>query len=150
MLSSMFNSSTIPILEQVVNFTESRHGVLAGNVANLDTPGYKTRDLSPALFQESLKEAIDVRNHPVRPSFDTRELGIESATSTQQHEAKQLAAFSKVKDSMLSILRHDGDDVSMEQQVNEITKNQQQHNMAVSIMSAQFRLLRTAITERVA
>lgn len=150
MLSSMFNSSTIPILEQVVNFTESRHGVLAGNVANLDTPGYKTRDLSPALFQESLKEAIDVRNHPVRPNFDSRELGIESATSTQQHEAKQLAAFSKVKDSMRSILRHDGDDVSMEQQVNEITKNQQQHNMAVSIMSAQFRLLRTAITERVA
>ena len=47
MLSSMFQSSTIPVLEQVVNFTEARHGVLAGNVANLDTPGYKTRDLSP-------------------------------------------------------------------------------------------------------
>ena len=40
-----------PVLEQVVNFTEARHGVLAGNIANLDTPGYKTRDLSPELFQ---------------------------------------------------------------------------------------------------
>jgi flagellar basal-body rod protein FlgB len=150
MLSSMFNSSTIPVLEQVVNFTEARHGVLAGNVANLDTPGYKTRDLSPALFQESLKEAIETRNEPVTPTYDSRSFGQESVGGTQQHEAKQLAAFSKVRDSMKSILRHDGDDVSMEQQVNEIVKNQQQHNLAVNIMSAQFRLLKTAITERVA
>ena len=55
MLSSMFQSSTLPVLEQVVNFTEARHGVLAGNIANLDTPGYKTRDLSPELFQERLE-----------------------------------------------------------------------------------------------
>jgi len=150
MLSSMFNSSTIPVLEQVVNFTEARHGVLAGNVANLDTPGYKTRDLSPALFEKSLKEAIEVRRQPVVENFDSRSMAIDSATRTQQHEAKQLAAFSKVRDSMRSVLRHDGDDVGLEQQVNEITKNQQQHNLAVSIMSSQFRLLKTAITERVA
>jgi flagellar basal-body rod protein FlgB len=61
-----------------------------------------------------------------------------------------LAAFDKVKDSMRSILRHDGDDVGMEQEINEIVKNQQQHNLAINIMSAQFRLLRAAITERVA
>lgn len=149
MLSSMFNASTIPVLEQVVNFTESRHGVLAGNVANLDTPGYKTRDLSPEQFQQSLKDAIDTRNQPVEP-FDSRSFGLTSAENTYQREAKQAAAFGKVKDSMKSILRHDGDDVSMEQQVNEITKNQQQHNLAINIMSAQFRLLRAAITERVA
>ena len=61
-----------------------------------------------------------------------------------------MAAFRKVEDSMKSILRHDDDDVSMEQQVNEMVKNQQQHNLAINIMSAQFRLLRAAITERVA
>jgi flagellar basal-body rod protein FlgB len=149
MLSSIFQSSTIPVLEQVVNFTEARHGVLAGNVANLDTPGYKTRDLSPALFQERLKEAIEVRKQPVTP-YDSRSFGLTSVDSAQKHEADQLAAFSKVKDSMKSILRHDGDDVSMEQQINEIVKNQQQHNLAINIMSAQFRLLKTAITERVA
>ena len=55
MLSSLFQSSSLPVLEQVVNFTEARHGVLAGNIANLDTPGYKTRDLSPALFQQRLQ-----------------------------------------------------------------------------------------------
>jgi flagellar basal-body rod protein FlgB len=149
MLSSIFQSSTIPVLEQVVNFTEARHGVLAGNVANLDTPGYKTRDLSPALFQEKLKQAIDTRNQPLTP-YDSRSFGLGSTDNVRKHEADQTAAFRKVKDSMKSILRHDGDDVSMEQQINEIVKNQQQHNLAINIMSAQFRLLKAAITERVA
>ena len=138
MLSSVFQSSTLPVLEQVVNFTEARHGVLAGNIANLDTPGYKTRDLSPALFQEQLKKAVDTRHEPVAP-YDSRSFGLTSAEPSHERETKQLAAFNKVKDSMKSILRHDGDDVSMEQQVNELVKNQQQHNLAINIMSAQFR-----------
>ena len=58
MLSNMFDSSTVPVLEQVVNFTQARHGVLAGNIANLDTPGYKTRDISPEEFQSRLREAV--------------------------------------------------------------------------------------------
>ena len=150
MLSSMFQSSTIPVLEQVVNVTEARHGVLAGNVANLDTPGYKTRDLSPQLFQEKLKEAIETRDQPVSPTYNSNSLGLSSAYNAAGRESKQLAAFRKVEESTRSILRHDGDDVSMENQINEIVKNQQQHNLAINIMSAQFRLLRAAITERVA
>ena len=149
MLSSIFQSSTIPALEQVVNFTEARHGVLAGNIANLDTPGYKTRDLSPQQFQQALKEAIDVRKHPVLP-YDSRSFDGSFTENARNQDTAKIAAMSKVKDSMKSILRHDGDDVSMEQQVNELVKNQQQHNLAINIMSAQFRLLKAAITERVA
>ena len=150
MLPSIFQSSTIPVLEQVVNFTEARHGVLAGNVANLDTPGYKTRDLSPALFQQRLKEAIETKNEPVSPTSLGDVADLSPGSMPVRQETRQIAAFDKVKDSMKSILRHDGDDVSMETQVNEMMKNQQQHNLAINIMSAQFRLLRAAITERVA
>ena len=150
MLSSMFQSSSLPVLEQVVNFTEARHGVLAGNIANLDTPGYKTRDLSPEMFQQRLKEAIETKNQPISPTALGDVADLSPNYAAERHEDKQLAAFGKVKDSMKSILRHDGDDVSMEKQVNEMMKNQQQHNLAINIMSAQFRLLRAAITERVA
>ena len=150
MLSSLFQSSSLPALEQVVNFTEARHGVLAGNIANLDTPGYKTRDLSPELFQQRLQEAIETKNQPISPTLLGDVADLSPNYAAERHEDKQLAAFGKVKDSMKSILRHDGDDVSMEKQVNEMMKNQQQHNLAIGIMSAQFRLLRAAITERVA
>ena len=149
MISSMFNASSLPVLEQVVNFTEARHGVLAGNIANLDTPGYKTRDLSPQLFQERLQQAIETRRQPDSQRYE----GDPFATPEQQaihREKRELAAMRKVEESMKSILRHDQVDVSMEEQVNEIVKNQQEHNLAIGIMSAQFRLLRAAITERVA
>ena len=68
MSGGLFQASTIPVLEQAVNFGQARHNVLAGNLANIDTPGYKARDLSTALFQNRLKEAIETRNSPT--SYD--------------------------------------------------------------------------------
>ena len=150
MLSSIFQSSSLPVLEQVVNFTEARHGVLAGNIANLDTPGYKTRDLSPELFQKRLKEAIETRHEPITQNYDGTPTIVDPNRTGENRKAREMAAFRKVADTAKSILRHDGVDVSMEKQINEIVKNQQQHNLAIGIMSAQFRLLRAAITERVA
>ena len=150
MLSSIFQSSSLPVLEQVVNFTEARHGVLAGNIANLDTPGYKTRDLSPALFQERLKTAIETRRQPATHNYEGIPTLIDPTYNAEKQKTRELAAFRKVDDATKSVLRHDDGDVSMEKQINEIVKNQQQHNLAIGIMSAQFRLLRAAITERVA
>jgi flagellar basal body rod protein FlgB len=46
------------------------------------------------------------------------------------------------------MLRHDDNNSSLEEQVTEIAKNHAQHNLALSLMTAQFRLLRAAITER--
>jgi flagellar basal-body rod protein FlgB len=150
MLSSLFQSSTVPLLEQVVNFTEARHGVLAGNIANLDTPGYRTRDLSPALFQAELKDAIESQRAAAQPAYEGDPFARSPGLSARRRADAQLAAFQKVEESMPSMLRHDEGDVGMEQQISEIVKNQQQHNLAIGIMSAQFRLLRAAITERVA
>ncbi len=48
-----------------------------------------------------------------------------------------------------SILYHDQSNDGVEFQVTEMVKNQMQHNLALSIMTSQFRLLQTAISERV-
>lgn len=157
MLSTLFGTSSVPLLEQVVNFTEARHGVLAGNIANLDTPGYKTRDLSPELFQQKLQEAVEASHSSSAPTYGYGSYGngnygygaSQSANSAGRAD-RNFAAFDHVKDSYQSILRHDGVNVSMENQINEVVKNQQEHNLAVGILSNQFRLLRAAISERVA
>ena len=149
MLSTLFTSSSIPLLEQVVNFTEARHGVLAGNIANLDTPGYRTRDLSPEMFHTRLKEAIEARHAAKTQNYGYGYYG-PSSTRRSDSSDPNWEPFQHVKDSMKSILRHDNDDVSMEHQINEMVKNQTEHNLAINIMSAQFRLLRAAVTERVA
>ena len=62
MLPTLFDNTTIPILQEVASFAQARHHVLAGNIANVDTPGYRVRDLSVDTFQERLKEADCARN----------------------------------------------------------------------------------------
>ena len=112
-----------------------RHSILASNVANIDVPGYRTRDLPPESFQARLREAIDVR--------DNWSLG--SADPAGVAHSDPVAA---VKSSVKGILQHDDTNVNLEQQIAEITKNQLQHNLALTIMANQFRLLEAAISER--
>jgi flagellar basal-body rod protein FlgB len=133
----MFQSTTIPLLEQAVNFAQARHGVLVGNVANLDTPGYRVRDLSVETFRERLREAIEARRQQQEP------------VSSGLLRPDPDEAMRRVRDSLRSILYHDDSDVGIEQQVLEISKNQYMHNVAISIMASQFRLLQAAIAERV-
>lgn len=134
MISNLFNSTTIPVLEQVVNFAQMRHQILAGNIANLDTPGYRTRDLSSDKFEASLRQAIDTRN--------------EQQTASFAPQADALNPFAPVKAGLEGILRHDNDNVGLEQQLMEMAKNQMQHNLALTIMNNQLQLIGAAISER--
>jgi flagellar basal-body rod protein FlgB len=145
MMPSMFDSSTLPVLEQVVNFSQARHNVLAGNIANLDTPGYRTRDISPDEFRNRLKEAVEESRRPSADSISS----VHSATVGSDFDSEPAKnPFRVVKDSLNSILRHDDGNVSMEQQIAELSKNQMQHNLAVNLLASQFRLLQAAISER--
>lgn len=133
----IFKSTTVPVLQEVIGFAQARHEVLAGNLANVTTPGYQVRDLSVDTFQNRLREAIELQD-------ESGATVVPGEISKQRDQAMQA-----VRDSTRDILYHDGSDVGMEQQVLEISKNQYMHNMAISIMSTQFRMLATAISERV-
>lgn len=137
MLSGLFESSTIPVLEQVVNFAETRHGILAGNLANLDTPGYQVRDLSPQVFESRLKQAINDR--------DQQHVRISQNNVTQSVQD----SFGKISGDLEDFLYHDESTGNLETQVAAITKNQMQHNLALSILTSQFRLLQAAVSEKV-
>ena len=137
MYEGIFSSTTIPILEQVVNFAQARHTVLAGNIANMDTPGYKSRDLSVEDFQIRLKKAIEAGRRPNTPR------------SPGEPVAEREERLADVAKNPTSILHHDENDVGVEHQVTEMVKNQIRHNMALAIMTNQFRLLQTAISGRV-
>lgn len=137
MLNSILAGSTVGVLEQVAAFAEARHGLLAGNIANLDTPGYKTRDLSLDTFRERLQAAITAQKTeqtPISPGM------IGGGEGDPMRE---------VKETMKTILFHDQSDVGLEQQVTELANNQFMHSVAIALMNQQFRQLETAISERV-
>lgn len=146
MFDGIFQSTTIPIMEQVVGFTEARQNVLAGNIANLDTPGYKVRDLSMEDFQGRLKRAVNTRNH--RAAYRSPGEGPVGTSGSRGVNITPVSNIASVAKDSKTIMRHDGDNVGMEFQVSEMVKNQLQHNMALSIMISQFRLLQAAISEK--
>ncbi len=135
-MEGIFSSTSIPVLSQVVQFAQTRHHILAGNIANLDTPGYRVRDLSPERFHARLKEAIHRRDEKT------------GSAPLSNSRALRGDPFKDVSDSMKSILYHDDSNVGIEQQIKEIAKNQATHNMAIAIMASQFQLLKVAISER--
>ncbi|GAA5510691.1 flagellar basal body rod protein FlgB [Novipirellula caenicola] len=130
----LFKSTTIPALEQSLTFSERRHELLAGNIANLDTPGYRSRDLDESEFQNALAESI-------QDSRRTRPTDSIGAVTRDDIYAGPRAASEQV-------VFHDGSDVSLESQITEIAKNQHLHGLAITTMRSQFSLLRAAITER--
>lgn len=130
----IFNQTTIPALEQSITFAQRRHELLAGNLANLDTPDYRARDLDVGDFQNALAESIEkAQSTPAS----------KSVTATTRDDI-----YSGPRRATEQIVFHDGSDVSLEHQVTELAKNQHMHGLAVTTMRSQFALLRAAITER--
>lgn len=128
----IFQATTIPALEQTLTFSQKRHELLTGNVANLDTPGYRAKDLDVGDFQNALAESID-----------RHQKAIESGQPLTRDDIR-----SGPRDAMEQVVYHDQSDVSLEQQVSEVAKNEHMHALAITTMRSQFALLRAAITER--
>ena len=137
MLPNLFSSTSIPALGEVLNFAQARHTVLTGNIANVNTPGYRLRDLSQTEFQQKLKEAIAASqqyNEPMSPGLAYSEPG---------------DPMRQVRSSLENLIYHDDTNIDLEKQVAEMTKNHLLHNFALTVMTDQFQLLQTAISERV-
>lgn len=137
MLPALWQHTPIPILSEVLHFAQARHTVLAGNLANVNTPGYRVRDLSQTEFQQRLKEAI--AQLQTRPVGDSPGL-----LSTEPDEPLR-----QVRSSLENLLYHDDTNIDLEKQVAEMTKNHLLHSLALSILTQQFQLLQSAISERV-
>ncbi|MCL2743311.1 MAG: hypothetical protein FWE67_05625 [Planctomycetaceae bacterium] len=135
---AIFHGTTVPVLEQVVNFDEARQALLAGNLANFDTPLYQARDLDVGTFKKKLADAIERKNAPpghFGPEYPLKK-GRSSAVGGDWPIDHQ-------------ILYHDLNNVGMEFQVTEMAKNNIEFNTALSLMRHQLALLQTAISERV-
>jgi flagellar basal-body rod protein FlgB len=132
MITGLFQSTTIPVLQEVVSFAQARQAVLAGNIANIDTPGYQARDFSVEDFHARLKQAIDDRDDP-------------EVRSPGEAELPPKPLIAEVAKSSRMVLRHDMGNVDMESQVTEMVKNQIEHSTALAVLTDQFRQLQTAI-----
>lgn len=128
-----------PALVKTLAFQESRLKMIAENIANAQTPGYRTKQLDVAGFQQSLREALTARKARPDRGFEVRS-GSEVTTDEQ--------GFLKVTPSeepVENVLFHDGTDVSIEQQMADLAQTGLLSDLAGKLLQNRFEGLRKAI-----
>lgn len=89
---SMFDRSVLNCTKNVLDYLSVRQRVVASNVANVNTPGYKTREVSFASVLESKNDALRLkmsRTHARHfPKGEHDSAGIETYYSYAPHNPK--------------------------------------------------------------
>lgn len=152
MIDQVLNSKTLPLLEKMAAFTERRQDVLAGNIANIDTPTYKMRDLPVAQFQQALSEAVALKEQLHQPAAqESLAMPVTLAGETGKTELEKLfprELFQAQVASPQNLNFQDDNNRSIESQVMNMTKNSMMQEFAVEVMMAQLNQLLTVISER--
>lgn len=114
----MIDNPAVERLGRFLDLTAYRASVIAGNMANVDTPGFHTRDIN---FRAELQRAsADPDVVPMTPAA---------------HEVRGLNQ------------RPDGNNVSLERESLLLAETQLKFRTAVQLLRAEFRRLSTAINE---
>lgn len=144
LLENLLNRGSMPVLQQVMAFTEARHEVLANNISNFDTVDYKMQDLPAEEFYTELRRAIDCRDRrgataplEMRPTRHFR----------WDRWGKLHAQPAELTDN--NILFQDGNNRFVEKQMSQITKNALRHNVTVELLRGQYAGLAMAISGRI-
>ena len=138
-LSEITNRGNIPVLEKLMAFAEARQRMLAENIANIDMPGYKTKQLDPAVFQAAMRRAIDERStHPGAP--------LELPATDQFHEDEMgHLVVTPVTEPAQNILFHDRTNARIETLMAQVAENVMTYNLASQLLKNSFDGLKTAI-----
>jgi len=126
-IDRLLNQGAEPMLEETLRFSEARGRLIAENVANISTPGFKQKDLSVEKFQHLLADraAQAEQSPPGSTAFD--DIGLD------------------VENTHRGILFHDGQNRSMEGLMSDMAKNALMHNLAIELLRRQFQTLEMAI-----
>lgn len=155
----LFGKSTLPVASEVINMTETRHKEIVNNIANMDTPYYKARDINTKEFSQVLGEAIDERKsaHPWRFRMGSSRdvLGRKSYYDYHFRNMRDLTeghiktGFRVNKRQDDTIMRHDQNNVTPEGEMARLAKNSITHKTFFAIAKDKFSQLEGAIRLRV-
>lgn len=110
-------------MSAMAGHAEKRHALIAENIANADTPGFKARDLQPfsEIFQKSKMNGVDVKT---------------LAADVQKMETADIAS-------------PNGNTVSLEQQTMLAAQTKGDHEMALVVYRKALEMMKMAIGKNI-
>ena len=129
-----FEDNNMQTMERFLDLAVQRQGLIASNVANIDTPGYKTVDIS---FEHELHEAVaapqigngvtNARHIPVAPTNTRRPAAANEVTGLT--------------------IRNDQNNVNIDREMGQLSSNAMKFSMVAQLLLGKFRTLKAAIQE---
>ena len=120
--NNMYNG--INLLGKSLNASLLRHNVISENIANEDTPGYKRKDVK---FESLLQESL---------------LSNKSSTIDLNSITPQV-----IVDNENMSYRLDGNNVNIDTEMTELTKNQIRFNVLINQVSNNFSRIKTVLSK---
>lgn len=132
MQNSRLFDNTYKFLGKSLNVSSFRHSLLSGNVANMDTIGYKPKDLD---FQKTLQKQVE---------------GLPPKEVATTHE-KHIHDFDINRDIKGSTFNNSDtfhlDTVDIDEQMANIAENNIKYRSSVELMTRKMRILKYSIDE---
>jgi flagellar basal-body rod protein FlgB len=123
MINALFVQPGYESAKKMMDVTALRHEAIASNISNLETPNYKRIDLS-ASFESELKQALSSGNTDQLLSLNPS-LAVDATAVSQNH---------------------DGNTVTLEQELLEMNQNTLAHALETQLVTGEMLKLRMAIT----
>ncbi len=129
--------TTIQTLASALNFRQLRQDVISANVANAETPGYKSKVLE---FEEALARAIDID-------------GLESMKADDKRHFKMgSGGFAMLEPSIYEdpngISSPDGNTVDRDQEMAKMAENKILYDASVQLLNKKLAMLRQVLSDQ--
>lgn len=124
------------LLEKSINASWARNEVISQNLANVDTPNYKRKDVT---FEEYLNESLDSKS-------------LEGITTDERHIPIKSKNIDKIKpeitqDNSDTSMRIDGNNVDIDSEMAYLAKNTIQYNSLIQMINNNFSKIKNVISD---
>ena len=137
-LESVTNRGATPALIQTLSFAQARHRMLAENIANWQTPGFKAKQLDARAFQGALREALEEKGKDgFKPLMirSTKQFGTEGGR----------LRVTPTEGPAANVLFHDGTNGSIDRMMTDLADNAMVYQAATQLLKGNLDGIRKAI-----
>lgn len=147
-MKQLFDATT-GILERAINLRSKRNSVLAGNIANVDTPDYRPRDIKFKKLMESCMQSSGapgpISTHTAHLDAGDGKPALLAVTDPRHFHAGQ--TDEKKSAVEFSTERGVPNSIDLDEEMAKLSANNLQYQAAVSALIKKFEGLMNAITE---
>lgn len=121
-------SNTFSVLEKSLDYSSAKEKVISQNIANVDTPNYKAKDVVKNSFQGALEASIEAYR------TDSRHLNFRNSTNSSIIVTQQNGTYN-----------NNGNSVDMDKEMSDLATNQIYYNALADRLSGKFSSLQNVI-----